>query len=475
MGEGDLVEGRYLLRRLLGSGSVGVVYEAQDVKLGRRVALKILTEIAAPDDGGGAGLVRFHREAEALTRLHHPGVVTLHDSGVHQNKPYLVMQFLDGMNLAQLVEASGPLSAAEAAWVGLGMADALRAVHAAGVLHRDLKPSNVGVTSGGEVVLLDFGLAQLVGEAGITAAGERVGTPQFMAPEVMAGGVPSRAGDLYSLGACLHLMATGELPLGDRADLGAVMVQALGDGIPRLSGANPGYPGRLNELIDSLCAKDPGARPLSAAAVASALPPLVDSGRHALARRMRNQIRDSAVEVAFAQAPPPLYEPPVARAAAGDPTPVAPEDTGPEPLRQLDSHATAGEADAAFDSHEDAGPEGSGQAGPPVRAPGRLRPVTLSIGFRHTVMSAMDEQKAVSRLREAVNLALANQLQEASQMLAVLSSVCTSALGAGHPTTLTAQYWQGVCLARLGAGAQAVDTFARVNAAVDQRKESSGA
>ncbi|MER6316998.1 serine/threonine-protein kinase [Streptomyces sp. NPDC001581] len=442
MGEGELVEQRYRLLRPLGRGSVGVVHEAEDTKLQRHVALKLLTE-AAGFAADSDERVRFHREAEALTRLRHPGVITLHESGEHKGTPYLVMQLLDGMNLAQLVGIAGPLTAAETSWIGLGMAEALDAVHAAGVLHRDLKPSNVGVTRAGDAVILDFGLAQLVGEAVVTAAGVRVGTPQYMAPEIMQGGSPSRSGDLYALGACLYFLATAQLPLGDRKDLGAVLHQALGAGIPHLRDRNPSYPAALTELVDSLCARDPADRPTSAAEVASRLGALADGGRQEVADHVEARVRDGAVRAVF-------EEPPAPAAAPAPPGVLQAAQDVPEYRWKEDDPA-------------------------PALVPGTPIPVTLSRGFRLTVLSEVDEEKASSRLREAVNLVLRGRIEEASQMLSVLASACTASLGPTHSTTLTAEYWQGVCLARVGARHPAVEVFARVNQAVDQRKESNGA
>ncbi|MFB7179540.1 serine/threonine-protein kinase [Streptomyces sp. NPDC056257] len=441
MGEGELVEKRYRLLRPLGRGSVGVVHEAEDTKLRRHVALKLLTE-AADFDADSDERVRFHREAEALTRLRHPGVITLHESGEHKGTPYLVMQLLDGLNLAQLVASAGPLEAPEVAWIGLGMAEALDAVHAVGVLHRDLKPSNVGVTRAGDAVILDFGLAQLVGEAVVTAAGVRVGTPQYMAPEIMQGGSPSRSGDLYALGACLYFLATAQLPLGDRKDLGAVLHQALHTGIPRLRDRSPSYPAALTELVDSLCARDPADRPTSAAEVATRLGALADGGRQQVADHVEARVRDEAVRAVF-------EEPPAPAAAPAPPEVLQAAQDVPEYLWKEDAAAPA-------------------LVGTPI-------PVTLSRGFRLTVLSEVDEKKASSRLREAVNLVLRGRIEEASQMLSVLASACTASLGPTHSTTLTVEYWQGVCLARVGARHPAVEMFARVNQAVDQRKDSNGA
>ncbi|MEK8173246.1 serine/threonine-protein kinase [Streptomyces sp. M19] len=171
---------------------MGVVHEAADSALDRRVAVKILAS-AAEVRVEGVALERFRREAQALARIRHPNVVTVHDIGVHQGRPYLVMEFLDGVELQGLVDHLGPLAPDAVRWIASGMSAALGAAHEAGVLHRDVKPSNVRITRTGRVVLQDFGLARLVEEAAITRAGVLVGTPRYMAPEVIRASAPSRA------------------------------------------------------------------------------------------------------------------------------------------------------------------------------------------------------------------------------------------------------------------------------------------
>ncbi|UFQ14535.1 MULTISPECIES: serine/threonine-protein kinase [Streptomyces] len=426
-GEGATVAGRYRLLGLLGRGGMGVVHEAEDTRLGRRVAVKVLTAVEGLAEDGEAR-DRFLREARALARIEHPAVVTLYDAGLVEGTPYLVMQVLDGLSLAELVQRIGPLPAPVVAQVALDVVRGLAAAHESGVLHRDVKPSNIGINHGGHVVLHDFGLARLAGERAITRTGELVGTPQFMAPEAIRGAAPSPAADLYGLGACMYLMLTGELPLGDATvDYGAIVDRALGDGVPRLAGRLQGPPRELLDLVDRLCAQDPADRPGPIGTTEEVLERHADGGRDTLAALLAGQVRDEAVRS--------LHE---AAAAAEEPE-YDWEEAVPHPRAEL--------------------------ADP-------LHPPTLSDATRRIVLSSMTPQNALSRQREAVNLVLRGELQEAARMLAAVVPVCLSSLGPAHPTTLISQYWQAVCLARLGAGDKAVELLARVNRQVDQRRGS---
>ncbi|WPO74960.1 serine/threonine-protein kinase [Streptomyces sp. KN37] len=429
-GVGATVAGRYRLLGPLGRGGMGVVHEAEDTRLGRRVAVKMLTAVEGLAEDGEAR-DRFLREARALARIDHPGVVTLYDAGVADGTPYLVMQVLDGLSLAELVKRTGPLPVPVVALIALDVVRGLAAAHGSGVLHRDVKPSNIGINRGGHVVLHDFGLARLAGERAITRTGELIGTPQFMAPEAIRGVTPSPAADLYGLGACMYLMLTGELPLGDATvDYGAIVDRALGDGVPKLcerSSRVQGAPAHLLDLVDRLCAQDPADRPQHTGATEELLERYADGGREALAALLAGQVRDEAVR------------------SLGEQTAVAEE---PEyDWEEAVPHPRAAPADP-------------------------LHPPTLSEATRRIVLSSMTPQSALSRQREAVNLVLRGELQEAAQMLAAVVPVCLSSLGPTHPTTLISQYWQAVCLARLGAGDKAVELLARVNRHVDQRRGS---
>lgn len=429
-----LVAGRYRPVRFLGRGGMGVVHEAEDTRLDRRVALKMLTAVEGLARDSEAW-DRFRREARALARIEHPGVVTLYDSGVYDGTPYLVMQVLDGSSLADLASAAGPLPMQVVSTVALGVTEALEAAHAAGVVHRDVKPTNVGITRGGRVVLQDFGLARLVGEAVITRTGDIVGTPQFMAPEVMRGAVPERAADWYGLGVCMYLMATGELPFGPTVDFGAIMERALGEGVPRPSDSRRDCPEDLSRLIDDLCCQAPSSRRQDAEAIRETLLPFTHGGTKMLADLVTGLARQGAVRGTLTAPNLP------GDAEAGDGTPEYLWDEGVV-------------LPAQWDGREDP-----------------FRPATLSDATRRIVLGSMTPQSALSRQREAVTLVLRGRLQEAAQMLSVVVPVCLSALGPDHPTTLTSQYWHAVCLARLDAGRDALELFSRVNRRVARRTD----
>ncbi|MFF2807840.1 protein kinase [Streptomyces sp. NPDC058000] len=425
MGE-DVLDGRYRLVRLIGRGGMGAVHEAVDTALDRRVAVKRLLSAGGPDAGATA-LTRFRREAQALARISHPGVVHVYDSGVHEGAPYIVMELLDGVGLAELVASREPLRPPVAAAIALEMLQALTAAHAAGVLHRDVKPTNVTVTRAGRVVLQDFGLARLAEEPAITQAGALLGTPQYMAPELIRGELPGPGADLYGLGTCLYLMLTGTPPLGTAAvDVGALVELATGPGVPRLAGrAGSDVPEDLAGLVDALCRQDPGERPVGSR-VEATLASFAAHGMDELRELIAGSVREQAVEF--------VYSPP------------AQDSSAPE---LLDWAAIPQTEPAARDVH---------------------RPLTLSDGTRQLLLSSMTADNARSRQREAVNLVLRGDIQEAVRMLTAVAQVCASALGPDHPTTLTSQYWQAVCLARLGAGAEALELFSRVNAATEQRR-----
>ena len=197
--------GSYQLLSEIARGGMGVVYRAQSAA-GERVAIKVLLE-QDPDS-----LARFEREATLAMSLEHPNVVRIREQGVSRGRPYLVMDFVAGEELAERLERDGPLPEFEARRVFLELADALQAAHSLGIVHRDLKPQNV-LLDGPDVYLTDFGLAR-AGPSDLTATGEILGTPSYMAPEQASGerGALSPATDVYGLGATLYAALCGEPP-----------------------------------------------------------------------------------------------------------------------------------------------------------------------------------------------------------------------------------------------------------------------
>ncbi len=266
---------RYRILSKLGSGGMGVVYEAEDTELGRRVAVKFLPEAAVRS---ADALDRFKREARAASALNHPHICTVFDVGVHEGKPFLVMERMQGRTLKHTIEGQ-PLSIGQVVSLGEQIADALDAAHHAGIVHRDLKPANLFVTERGEAKVLDFGLAKMASpEHGgapdavtvameyVTSAGTTLGTVAYMSPEQARGEPVDARSDLFSLGIVLYEMATGRLPFqgGSAAEFFAAILKA--DPMPP-SQLNLAIPSPLEQVMLKLLEKDPALRYQSAADV----------------------------------------------------------------------------------------------------------------------------------------------------------------------------------------------------------------
>ncbi|MFC8129234.1 serine/threonine-protein kinase [Streptomyces sp. NPDC057302] len=261
-GQGDVVDGRFELLERLGSGGMGTVWRARDTVLHREVAVKEVRPAERDLTGEQSRVLRERvlREARALARLNHPHVVTIHhivDTGPH---PWLVMELLPGRTLQDLLE-QGTLAPREAARLGRELLSALRVAHAAGILHRDVKPANVllrGETPGGpgvSVVLTDFGIASLQGSTQLTATGDLIGSPEYIAPERIRGTGEGPAGDLWSLGLVLYLAVEGVSPLR-RATTLATLAAVLDDPVPP-----PVRSGPLTPVLSALLVRDPALRP----------------------------------------------------------------------------------------------------------------------------------------------------------------------------------------------------------------------
>jgi serine/threonine-protein kinase len=224
----------------VGRGGMGTVWRARDRRLERDVAVKFLAEELAAQPEFAA---RFEREAQALARLSHPGIVAVHDFGRDGGRAYIVMEYVRGRPLAALL----PLPPERAREVALEVLDALAYAHAAGLVHRDVKPENILVEESGRVKVSDFGLARLAGPAPsgwtVTTAGRMVGTPGYMAPEAVAGAAPDPRTDVFSMGVALYEMVSGRRPAGDFAPL----------------------PGPLDRVVRRALAPDPLQRYASAA------------------------------------------------------------------------------------------------------------------------------------------------------------------------------------------------------------------
>jgi serine/threonine-protein kinase len=265
---GHTVAGRFRLLRVLGTGGMGAVYEAEQLGLARHVALKVLHPHVA---GSPGAVARFRREATLLARLHHPGAAHVYDFGEDADELFLAMEYLHGETLEALTSREGLLPLPVAVDVAAQVLEVLEAAHALGIVHRDLKPANVmlaGELSSPHVKVLDFGLAQLVdgsSQPRLTASGLVHGTPAYMSPEQCRGEPVDGRADLYSLGCLLHEFISGQPPFGE-SPAAEVMSGHLYRPPPPLRQLRPGrqIPPALEALVLECLAKRPDQRPESA-------------------------------------------------------------------------------------------------------------------------------------------------------------------------------------------------------------------
>ncbi|MEV0221146.1 serine/threonine-protein kinase [Streptomyces sp. NPDC050704] len=250
-----LLAGRYRLGEVLGRGGMGTVWRAKDETLGRTVAVKELRFPSSIDEEEKRRLItRTLREAKAIARIRNNGAVTVFDVVDEDNRPWIVMELVEGKSLAEAIREDGLLTPKRAAEVGLAVLDVLRSAHREGILHRDVKPSNVLISEDGRVVLTDFGIAQVEGDPSITSTGMLVGAPSYISPERARGHKPGPAADLWSLGGLLYASVEG-VPPYDRGSAIATLTAVMTEPVEQPKNAGP-----LENVIYGLLVKDPEQR-----------------------------------------------------------------------------------------------------------------------------------------------------------------------------------------------------------------------
>jgi eukaryotic-like serine/threonine-protein kinase len=269
--------GRYKIRRRVGSGAMGQIYEAHDPVIDRRVAIKVLrAEFVARPDGSVSEIDRFRQEARAAGRLLHPNIVTLLDYGEESGTPFLAMEFVEGENLDVRLKRQGRLTMRDSVSIITQVLAGLEFAHSQGVIHRDIKPSNILLTNTGLAKIADFGIAR-IDASELTNAGDILGTPSYMTPEQLAGGAIDNRTDLFAVGTVLFELLSGAKPFGKNpAEIWINMDQRGPADIRQL---NPNVPPGLKSVIETALSIKPDQRFASAAEFSRALAaePIFDS------------------------------------------------------------------------------------------------------------------------------------------------------------------------------------------------------
>jgi serine/threonine protein kinase len=256
-GVGDLIAERYRVVVKVGSGSMGVVWQARDEILRRDVAVKeLLLQPGISAEQADEATRRALREGRITARLHHPNAVAVYDVAEHDGRPCLVMEFVPSVSLADRLAEQGSLPVADVASIGRQVADALAAAHGAGIVHRDVKPGNVLLAEDGTAKLTDFGISRAAGDGTVTATGVLAGTPAYLAPEVVQGQDADFRSDVFSLGATLYAAVEGGPPFGLTDNPIAMLHKIATEQI-----TPPQQAGVLTPALNWLLAADPADRP----------------------------------------------------------------------------------------------------------------------------------------------------------------------------------------------------------------------
>jgi serine/threonine-protein kinase len=295
---GDVIAGRYELEELVDHGGMSSVYRGHDRMLERKVALKVLHAHFLDDP---EYVERFRREARAVAQLSHPHIVTVIDRGSSDGHQFIVFEYVDGENLKQLIERTGPLQVERAIELGIEIADALAFAHAHDLVHRDVKPQNVLIDTSGGAKVTDFGIARSLDvDRGVTQTGTVLGTSNYLSPEQAAGAPVTPASDIYSLGVVLYELLAGEVPFrGD--NLVVVAMKHVTEHPPNLLDQRPDVLPRLARAVEHALEKEPDRRFASMDAFANEL------------RRCRDELGGFDADRTMITNAPPVVAPPIRR------------------------------------------------------------------------------------------------------------------------------------------------------------------
>jgi serine/threonine-protein kinase len=255
--DSSILNRRYKLLERIGTGGMAVVYKAQDLSLGRFVAIKILRRDLTYDQ---EFLNRFAQEARSAAKMTHPNIVTVHDFGVDGTRYYIVMEFIEGYDLKSKIQKFAPFSTEEALNLAIQICMGVGYAHRTGLIHCDLKPQNVLINSDGRIKVTDFGIARALSTVHPDEKHDIVwGSPQYFSPEQAAGEAPTPASDVYSIGVTLFEMLTGQLPF-NAENAQALAMKHLRDEPPSLRSLNPSVPEPLERVVRKVLSKEPSAR-----------------------------------------------------------------------------------------------------------------------------------------------------------------------------------------------------------------------
>jgi serine/threonine-protein kinase len=303
---GKTISNRYVVEEMLGQGGMSSVYKGTDPNLKRVVAIKLIhSHLSSNPDF----VQRFEEEAAAVAQLRHHGIIQVYDFNKDDDLYYMILEFVPGEtlqdHLKRLNDSGRKLSPAKAIEYMAGVCDAVDYAHQRGMIHRDIKPANLMLTTTGQVILMDFGIAKIVGGTRQTATGAVVGTAMYMSPEQIKGEQPDRRTDVYSLGVTLFEMVSGRPPFDAQSAM-TLMMMHINDPVPNIKSLNPDVPDALVAVINKALAKDPNDRFQTAAQMAAALRNALSAGSSSpVATMMENatvmkQARGTTIEKPYA-------------------------------------------------------------------------------------------------------------------------------------------------------------------------------